>query len=104
MWIVSRLSITSLLMVCSHARYHRRSHFLVADDVLRARLKTVGVSEYRCEMEAAAGREQGTEWRIVDVGGSRSQVGATILEILWSKEPFTLERWGVSVSAQHVHS
>ncbi|KIJ63047.1 hypothetical protein HYDPIDRAFT_93086 [Hydnomerulius pinastri MD-312] len=44
------------------------------DDVLRARLKTVGVSEYRCEMEAAAGREQGTEWRIVDVGGSRSQV------------------------------
>ncbi|KAF9226236.1 G-alpha-domain-containing protein [Gyrodon lividus] len=47
------------------------------DDVLRARLKTVGVSEYRCEMEAAAGREQGTEWRIVDVGGSRSQVRAT---------------------------
>lgn len=43
------------------------------DDVLRARLKTVGVSEYRCEMEAVAGRESGTEWRIVDVGGSRSQ-------------------------------
>lgn len=53
----------------------RHPHFdLVIDDVLRARLKTVGVSEYRCEMEAAAGREQGTEWRIVDVGGSRSQV------------------------------
>ncbi|KAG2127896.1 G-alpha-domain-containing protein [Suillus bovinus] len=46
------------------------------DDVLRARLKTVGVSEYRCEMEAVAGRESGTEWRIVDVGGSRSQVHA----------------------------
>ncbi|KIM78223.1 hypothetical protein PILCRDRAFT_75828 [Piloderma croceum F 1598] len=44
------------------------------DDVLKARLKTVGVSEYRFEMEAAAGRESGTEWRIVDVGGSRSQV------------------------------
>ncbi|EGO29187.1 hypothetical protein SERLADRAFT_445016 [Serpula lacrymans var. lacrymans S7.9] len=43
------------------------------DDVLKARLKTVGVSEYRFEMEAAAGRESGTEWRIVDVGGSRSQ-------------------------------
>ncbi|OJA09485.1 hypothetical protein AZE42_05856 [Rhizopogon vesiculosus] len=43
------------------------------DDVLRARLKTVGVSEYRCEMEAVAGRESGTEWRIIDVGGSRSQ-------------------------------
>ena len=46
----------------------------MTDDVLRARLKTVGVSEYRCEMEAVAGRESGTEWRIVDVGGSRSQV------------------------------
>lgn len=43
------------------------------DDVLKARLKTVGVSEYRFQMEAAAGRQSGTEWRIVDVGGSRSQ-------------------------------
>lgn len=41
------------------------------DDVLRARLKTVGVSEYRFQMEA--GYESGTEWRIIDVGGSRSQ-------------------------------
>lgn len=46
------------------------------DDVLKARLKTVGVSEHRFHMEAAAGRESGTEWRIVDVGGSRSQVSA----------------------------
>jgi guanine nucleotide-binding protein alpha-1 subunit len=44
------------------------------DDVLKARLKTVGVSEYKFEMEVPAGREQGTEWRIIDVGGSRSQV------------------------------
>lgn len=43
------------------------------DDVLKARLKTVGVSEYKFEMEATAGRDSGTEWRIVDVGGSRSQ-------------------------------
>ncbi|KAH9477521.1 Guanine nucleotide-binding protein alpha-4 subunit [Psilocybe cubensis] len=43
------------------------------DDVLKARLKTVGVSEYKFEMEISAGRESGTEWRIVDVGGSRSQ-------------------------------
>ncbi|KZT24145.1 G-alpha-domain-containing protein [Neolentinus lepideus HHB14362 ss-1] len=43
------------------------------DDVLKARLKTVGVSEYKFEMEASAGKESGTEWRIVDVGGSRSQ-------------------------------
>ncbi|EMD34671.1 hypothetical protein CERSUDRAFT_86095 [Gelatoporia subvermispora B] len=41
------------------------------DDVLKARLKTVGVSEHRFEMEA--GTESGTEWRIIDVGGSRSQ-------------------------------
>ncbi|OBZ77764.1 Guanine nucleotide-binding protein alpha-1 subunit [Grifola frondosa] len=41
------------------------------DDVLKARLKTVGVSEYRFEMEA--GSESGAEWRIIDVGGSRSQ-------------------------------
>ncbi|TFL00909.1 guanine nucleotide binding protein, alpha subunit [Pterulicium gracile] len=44
------------------------------DDVLKARLKTVGVSEYKFEMEVAAGRDAGTEWRIIDVGGSRSQV------------------------------
>ncbi|KAF9484836.1 G-alpha-domain-containing protein [Pholiota conissans] len=43
------------------------------DDVLKARLKTVGVSEYKFEMEISAGRDSGTEWRIVDVGGSRSQ-------------------------------
>ena len=43
------------------------------DDVLKARLKTVGVSEYKFEMEVCAGRDSGTEWRIVDVGGSRSQ-------------------------------
>ncbi|KAJ7931299.1 guanine nucleotide-binding protein alpha-4 subunit [Mycena leptocephala] len=43
------------------------------DDVLRARLKTVGVSEYTFEMEVSTSRETGTEWRIVDVGGSRSQ-------------------------------
>ncbi|KAG6857042.1 hypothetical protein H0H87_010396 [Tephrocybe sp. NHM501043] len=46
------------------------------DDVLKARLKTVGMSEYKFEMEVSAGRDSGTEWRIVDVGGSRSQVRA----------------------------
>ncbi|KAJ3875676.1 guanine nucleotide binding protein, alpha subunit [Lentinula edodes] len=47
------------------------------DDVLKARLKTVGVSEYRFQMEVSTGRETGTDWRIVDVGGSRSQVRQT---------------------------
>lgn len=50
------------------------SLFVYVDDVLKARLKTVGVSEYKFEMETSIGRETGTEWRIVDVGGSRSQV------------------------------
>ncbi|KAK7047866.1 hypothetical protein VNI00_006194 [Paramarasmius palmivorus] len=43
------------------------------DDVLKARLKTVGVCEYKFEMEVSTGRETPTEWRIIDVGGSRSQ-------------------------------
>ncbi|KAK7059742.1 guanine nucleotide-binding protein alpha-4 subunit [Favolaschia claudopus] len=43
------------------------------DDVLRARLKTVGAAEYTFEMEVSTGRETGTEWRIVDVGGGRGQ-------------------------------
>jgi len=43
------------------------------DDVLKARLKTVGVCEYKFRLEASAGSESGTEWRIIDVGGSRSQ-------------------------------
>ncbi|KAI0056631.1 G-alpha-domain-containing protein [Artomyces pyxidatus] len=41
------------------------------DDVLKARLKTIGVSEYKFQMEA--GDQRGAEWRIVDVGGSRFQ-------------------------------
>ncbi|KAI0701994.1 G-alpha-domain-containing protein [Cytidiella melzeri] len=42
------------------------------EDVFKARLKTVGVCEHKFEMES--GLESGTEWRIIDVGGSRSQV------------------------------
>ncbi|KAJ7881521.1 G-protein alpha subunit-domain-containing protein [Mycena olivaceomarginata] len=100
------------------------------DDVLRARLKTVGVSEYTFEMEVhprvsarlqpslptsvphshllaylsshssfppaplpfamflhlpsvSTGCETSTEWRIVDVGGSRSQVSAPFSCFFW---------------------
>ena len=45
---------------------------MLIEDVFRARLKTIGVCEYTFQMES--GFESGTEWRIVDVGGSRSQV------------------------------
>jgi guanine nucleotide-binding protein subunit alpha len=64
---------------------HRPAHVTPwdPDDVLRARLKTVGVSEYVFEMEVSAGRETGTEWRIVDVGGSRSQVGVCVVLVLF---------------------
>ncbi|KAF8872524.1 guanine nucleotide binding protein, alpha subunit [Mucidula mucida] len=54
-------------------RITRLKYLPTDDDVLKARLKTVGVSEYKFEMEVSAGREAATEWRIVDVGGSRSQ-------------------------------
>ncbi|KAI0360447.1 G-alpha-domain-containing protein [Trametes cingulata] len=57
------------------------SYFPSDDDVLRARLKTVGVSEYSFHMEA--GPETGTEWRIIDVGGSRSQVRTTSSPSTW---------------------
>ncbi|KAF8716084.1 hypothetical protein AX14_012437 [Amanita brunnescens Koide BX004] len=43
------------------------------DDVLRARIKTIGVSEYKFTMEVSIGRDYGAEWRIIDVGGSRNQ-------------------------------
>ncbi|KIJ39014.1 hypothetical protein M422DRAFT_32883 [Sphaerobolus stellatus SS14] len=44
------------------------------DDVLRARLKTVGVTEYRFTRETP--NTMGADWRIYDVGGSRTQRAA----------------------------
>ncbi|EKM56555.1 uncharacterized protein PHACADRAFT_253754 [Phanerochaete carnosa HHB-10118-sp] len=47
------------------------------DDILRARLKTLGVSEYRFQVkdERFPGIVSGTrEWRIYDVGGHRSAI------------------------------
>ncbi|EIW63048.1 G-protein alpha subunit [Trametes versicolor FP-101664 SS1] len=62
-----------------HARYFVEHADRVADikytpttdDILRARLRTVGVEEYRMTMETAA--EKGAEWVFYDVGGQRSQ-------------------------------
>lgn len=42
------------------------------DDVIRARLRTIGVQEHRILLET--GPEAGKEWLIYDVGGSRSMV------------------------------
>ncbi|CDO69402.1 hypothetical protein BN946_scf184270.g5 [Trametes cinnabarina] len=62
-----------------HARYFVEHAARVADmkytptpdDILRARLRTVGVEEHRMVMETAA--EKGEEWVLYDVGGQRSQ-------------------------------
>ncbi|KAF8758262.1 G protein alpha subunit [Rhizoctonia solani] len=42
-----------------------------ADDILRARIKTVGVQEHRVRFDHGPGK--GMEWIIYDVGGARSQ-------------------------------
>jgi guanine nucleotide-binding protein subunit alpha len=44
------------------------------DDILRARLRTVGVQEHKISLEL--GPERGQDWYIYDVGGSRSQRSA----------------------------
>lgn len=46
------------------------------DDIMRARLRTIGVQEHHVTFEN--GRETGHEWLIYDVGGSRSMVSAYI--------------------------
>ncbi|KAI0829657.1 G-alpha-domain-containing protein [Trametes gibbosa] len=62
-----------------HARYFVDDARRIADiqyvptpgDILRARLRTVGVEEHRMTMETAV--ERGDEWIFYDVGGQRSQ-------------------------------
>ncbi|KAI5122002.1 hypothetical protein M0805_001834 [Coniferiporia weirii] len=46
------------------------------DDILKARLKTLGVTEYRFSMKA--GNVVGHDWRVYDVGGQRSLVPAWV--------------------------
>jgi len=52
-----------------------RNYEPTSDDVVRARLKTVGVSEHIFTIES---RTDKPEWRVYDVGGSRSQRAAWI--------------------------
>jgi len=47
---------------------------LYIDDILRARLKTLGVSEHRFNLNA--GNMVSRDWRVFDVGGARSLVGS----------------------------
>jgi len=48
------------------------------DDVIRARLRTVGVQEYRITPEKELPKEVDREWLLYDVGGSRSQRAAWV--------------------------
>jgi hypothetical protein len=52
-----------------------KKDYLPSDtDILRARLRTVGVQEHKLSLEL--GPEKGQDWYIYDVGGSRSQRSA----------------------------
>ncbi|KAI0339147.1 guanine nucleotide binding protein, alpha subunit [Trametopsis cervina] len=53
------------------ARIARRDYAPSDDDVVRARLRTLGVQEHRILFET--GPAAGTEWFLYDVGGSRTQ-------------------------------
>ncbi|KAK7055482.1 guanine nucleotide binding protein, alpha subunit [Favolaschia claudopus] len=48
-------------------RIARTDYQITDDDIIRARLRTVGVQEYRVSSHSA-----GSEWRMYDVGGTRS--------------------------------
>ncbi|CAE6441227.1 unnamed protein product [Rhizoctonia solani] len=53
------------------ARVAAQGYMPNADDILRARIKTVGVQEHRVRFDR--GPDKGLEWIIYDVGGARSQ-------------------------------
>ncbi|KIP06671.1 hypothetical protein PHLGIDRAFT_106742 [Phlebiopsis gigantea 11061_1 CR5-6] len=55
-------------------RIARRDYTPSDDDVVRARLRTLGVQEHRIHFES--GPAAGTEWCLYDVGGSRTQRAA----------------------------
>ncbi|KAJ7211163.1 guanine nucleotide binding protein, alpha subunit [Mycena pura] len=51
-------------------RIARQDYQITDDDIIRARLRTVGVQEYRVTFEN--GHSAGSEWQMYDVGGTRS--------------------------------
>jgi guanine nucleotide-binding protein subunit alpha len=55
-------------------RIARRDYQPTDDDVIRARLRTLGVQEYKFIFDH--GRTMGQEWRLYDVGGARNTRGA----------------------------
>ncbi|KAF8221182.1 heterotrimeric G protein alpha subunit [Tricholoma matsutake] len=65
-------------------RIASRDYVVSDDDIVRARLRTVGIQEYRLHFthspwahpKKVGGRESGWEWRIFDVGGCRTSRAA----------------------------
>ena len=55
-------------------RIANKAYLPTDEDILRARLRTVGVQEHKLSLEL--GPESGQDWYIYDVGGSRSQRSA----------------------------
>lgn len=51
--------------------YKRRSLIILTEDVLKARLKTLGVVEHTFTLHS--GNHRGVNWKIYDVGGARNQ-------------------------------
>ncbi|PPR07829.1 hypothetical protein CVT24_003106 [Panaeolus cyanescens] len=56
-------------------RIASRDYTATDDDIVRARLRTVGIQEHRLFFKQA-GKESGWEWRIFDVGGCRTMRSA----------------------------
>ncbi|KAF9011827.1 heterotrimeric G protein alpha subunit [Cyathus striatus] len=51
-------------------RIASREYVVTDDDIVRARLRTIGIQEYRLTLPQ--GRDGGWQWRIYDVGGCRT--------------------------------
>jgi len=66
-----RLEESSGFYLDEISRITAKKYFPTDADVLKARLKTVGVVEHTFSINSGSNR--GVEWRIYDVGGSRNQ-------------------------------
>ena len=63
-------------------RIARRDYQPTDDDVLRAHLRTLGVQEYRFIVNHFESNPCPREWRLYDIGGTRSNVSCWRLTIL----------------------
>ncbi|OCH92544.1 G-alpha-domain-containing protein [Obba rivulosa] len=64
-----RMELTGGFFLAEVARIATRDYEPSDDDIVRARLRTLGVQEYKIKFE----KQNGSEWYFYDVGGSRTQ-------------------------------